>query len=105
MTAPRPPVFGLDLDGQTRCVHWRSPLDIVALKLACCRVYYACRDCHDALADHPAKVWPVADWDELAAMCGACGHQMSAAAYQTCDDRCPACTAAFNPGCRRHQHL
>ncbi|HTX48644.1 MAG TPA: CHY zinc finger protein [Caulobacteraceae bacterium] len=105
MIAARPPVFGLDLDSQTRCAHWRGPLDIVALKLRCCGRYYACRECHDALEDHAARVWPRAEWDELAAMCGVCGHEMSAAAYQACDDRCPACGAAFNPGCRLHRHL
>jgi len=105
MTTPRPLVLGLDLDRQTRCAHWRSPRDIVALKLHCCRIYYACRDCHDALAGHAAEVWPRAEWDEMAAMCGACGHEMSGSAYQACDDRCPVCGAAFNPGCRLHRHL
>jgi uncharacterized CHY-type Zn-finger protein len=105
----RPPVFGLDLDRETRCRHWRSPRDIVALRLPCCGRYYACRACHDALADHEARVWPRADFDQAAAqpaaMCGVCGHEMSAAAYLECADRCPACAAAFNPGCRLHRHL
>jgi len=101
----RPAVFGVDLDGETRCAHWRSPRDVVALKMRCCGNYYACRDCHDALADHPATLWPRAAWNENAALCGVCGEQMSVARYLACEDRCPACGAAFNPGCRLHRHL
>ena len=101
----RPDVRGLDLDAETRCAHWRSPLDIVALKMRCCGVYYACRDCHDALAGHAAEVWPRATWDTPAVLCGACGTELSIAAYLACDDRCPACAAPFNPGCKLHRHL
>ena len=101
----RQDVRGVDLDPQTRCAHWHSPLDIVALKLRCCGTYYACRDCHDALAAHAAQLWPVADRDVPAVLCGACGHQMIAAAYLACEDRCPACAAPFNPGCKLHRHL
>jgi len=53
----RPTVHGLELDAQTRCAHWRSPLDIVAIRMWCCGAYYACRQCHDAMADHPAQLW------------------------------------------------
>ena len=51
---------GIDLDAQTRCAHDRSALDVVALRMRCCGNYYACRERHDALADHPAAVWPPA---------------------------------------------
>ena len=96
---------GLDLDAQTRCAHWRSPLDVVALKLACCGVYYACRDCHDALAGHAAQVWPPDAAAELAVLCGVCGGELTVAEYLACEDACPRCGAGFNPGCRRHRHL
>jgi uncharacterized CHY-type Zn-finger protein len=101
----RPPVFGLDLDPQTRCAHWHSDLDIIAIRMACCGRYYACRECHDALESHPARVWPVEQFDEPAILCGACGTELSIAAYLACDNRCPACAAAFNPGCAKHKHL
>lgn len=101
----RPEVRGLDLDPETRCAHWHSPLDIIAIKMRCCGVYYACRDCHDALADHPAQVWPRSAWAEAAVLCGACGTELSINAYLACDNRCPACGAAFNPGCKLHHHL
>ena len=100
-----PEVRGLELDPQSRCAHWHSPLDIVALKMRCCCVYYACRACHDALADHPAQLWPLAERDASAVLCGACQAELSIAAYLACDDACPACAAPFNPGCKLHRHL
>ena len=101
----RPTVRGLELDAQTRCAHWRSPLDIIAIKMRCCGVYYACHDCHEALAGHPPKVWPAGEWDEAAILCGACGAELSVRAYLACESRCPSCAAPFNPGCHKHRHL
>ncbi len=101
----RPPVHGLELDPETRCAHWRGPLDIIALKMRCCGRYYACHACHDALENHPVRVWPKAEWDQTAVLCGACGHELSVHAYLASGSRCPACEAAFNPGCRNHHHL
>jgi uncharacterized CHY-type Zn-finger protein len=102
---PRPEVRGVGLDAQTRCAHYRGPLDIVALKLRCCRVYYACRECHDALAGHPAEVWPITERDHAAILCGACGAELTIAAYLHAGDACPRCAAPFNPGCRSHHPL
>jgi uncharacterized CHY-type Zn-finger protein len=99
------PVWGLDLDPETRCAHYGSPVDIVAIKMKCCRVYYACKDCHDALAGHPLKAWLATERDELAVMCGACGTEMPIRRYLACADACPACGEAFNPGCRHHHHF
>lgn len=103
--AARPAVFGVDLDPQTRCAHWRSPLDVIAIRMKCCGDYYACRDCHDVLADHPAQVWPRVEWDQAAILCGVCSAELSIRGYMDCDNRCPACGAAFNPGCRLHYPL
>jgi uncharacterized CHY-type Zn-finger protein len=44
-------------------------------------VYYACRECHDALADHPVLVWPMSEWDQAAILCGACGMELSVKTY------------------------
>jgi uncharacterized CHY-type Zn-finger protein len=97
-------VLGIDVDGQTRCAHYRSALDIVAIQMRCCGAFYACKDCHDALAGHPVRVWPRGEWSEKAILCGACGARLSIAAYVGGDHRCPACGAPFNPGCRHHHH-
>ena len=103
MSRERPPVLGLDLDPQTRCAHWHGALDVVALKMRCCGTYHACRDCHDALADHPAQVWPRGEFDQPAVLCGVCSAELTVSEYLVCDDRCPRCGAGFNPGCRKHR--
>ncbi len=41
--------FGIGLDSSSRCYHYHTKLDIVALKCAVCQKYYACYKCHDAL--------------------------------------------------------
>jgi len=105
MAPARHAVRGLDLDPQTRCAHWRSPLDIVAIKMRCCGAWYACKDCHEALAGHPIEVWPRGSWGERAILCGACGAELSINDYMSSGDRCPACAASFNPGCRTHYHF
>jgi uncharacterized CHY-type Zn-finger protein len=102
---PRPAVQGLEVDPETGCSHWRSPLDVIAIRMRCCGEYYACKDCHDALAGHPIQVWPRAEFGQLAVLCGVCGTELTVRAYLDCGNRCPACGAAFNPGCRLHYHF
>ena len=95
---------GVNLDLQTRCAHYRGPTDIIAIKMKCCGVYYACKDCHGALADHEIAVWPETEWDQEAILCGACGFVLIIWEYMQSNSRCPACRAEFNPGCRNHYH-
>jgi len=102
MTEHRPQVNGVDVDAQTRCRHYNKPVDIIAIKMKCCGVYYACKDCHDALAGHAIEVWPHDEWNENAVLCGACSSELSIAQYLACNNVCPACETAFNPGCRNH---
>jgi uncharacterized CHY-type Zn-finger protein len=100
-----PGVRGINLDAQTRCLHYHSAADIVAIKMKCCGIYYACKDCHIALAGHAIAVWPRSDRDQQVVLCGACGAELTIRAYLNCDSRCPACRAEFNPGCRSHHHF
>jgi uncharacterized CHY-type Zn-finger protein len=100
-----PRVIGIDLDPQTRCAHYHSTLDIIAIKMKCCGIYYACKECHDALADHVIEVWPRSDWDQAAVLCGACGVELTIYQYLGCSSKCPACSSPFNPGCRNHHHF
>jgi uncharacterized CHY-type Zn-finger protein len=93
------------LDAETRCLHYRSELDIIAIKMACCGVYYACKDCHDALAGHEIKAWPRPEWGAPAILCGACGLELTIREYMDSGSRCPRCAARFNPGCRSHYHF
>jgi uncharacterized CHY-type Zn-finger protein len=98
------PVRGVQLDEATRCAHYHGPLDIVAIRFPCCGTYFACHACHAALADHPAARWPSAAHDHRAVRCGHCASELTIAQYLGCGDRCPVCTAPFNPRCHTHHH-
>jgi uncharacterized CHY-type Zn-finger protein len=98
-------VRGVELDDQTRCAHYHSALDIIAVKMRCCGIYYACKDCHEALADHPIKVWPKEKWGHKAILCGSCGEELSISDYMATGYKCPTCSADFNPGCQNHYHF
>lgn len=101
-------VKGVGLDAETRCAHYASERDIIAIKFHCCRTYYPCYRCHRETAAHPASLWPAEASGEKAVLCGACGHELTIRRYtgQAGDNpHCPRCGAGFNPGCRRHYHL
>lgn len=98
-------VFGVDIDSETRCAHWHSPLDIIAIKFKCCGRWYPCFDCHSELEDHQPDVWPSFEFDEKAVLCGSCGHQLSVAEYLASHSKCTKCEAEFNPGCAKHYYL
>ena len=105
MDTTTPHIHGIGADGQTRCAHYRTAVDVIAIKMKCCGLYYACKDCHDALAHHAIETWPRSEWDTLAVMCGVCGTELSTRQYMNSNDRCPACDAKFNPACRNHYHF
>ena len=100
----RESVRGIDLDPQTRCAHYHGPTDIIAIRMKCCGEYYACKDCHGALAGHPIELWPEAQWNERAILCGACKSQMSIREYLQSNYKCSVCAAQFNPKCKNHYH-
>ena len=102
MTDVRASVRGVELDEQTRCAHYHSPLDIVAIRMKCCDTYFACKECHEELADHAIKVWSHAEWGQKAILCGACGAEHTIESYMASENRCPACGAGFNPCCSKH---
>ena len=102
VTTRHPEVRGIELDSQSRCQHYRGPTDIIAIKMECCRIYYACKDCHTSLAGHAATVWPESQWDERAILCGACSAELTIRQYMGSGYSCPTCRAQFNPGCRNH---
>jgi uncharacterized CHY-type Zn-finger protein len=77
----------------------------VAIKMRCCEAYYACIECHSALAGHPAQVWPRDLWHREAVLCGVCELEMSVVEYLESGNLCPRCATPFNPGCRNHYHL
>jgi uncharacterized CHY-type Zn-finger protein len=105
MSPLAPEVLGLNLDPQTRCLHYHGPTDIIAIKMKCCATYYACKECHDALAAHPLAVWPQLEWHQKAILCGACRSELTISAYLQSSSVCPNCHSAFNPSCRDHHHF
>jgi uncharacterized CHY-type Zn-finger protein len=99
-------VHGLGLHPHTQCLHFHQPWDVVAIRFFCCNAFYSCRLCHDALADHPAELWPAeAARREPVLLCGLCGRTMNLEEYLAAASRCPGCAAPFNPGCLGHLHL
>jgi len=97
-------VHGRLLDDETRCAHWHTELDVIAIRFACCGEYYACRDCHDELAEHEPAVWPAGDRSTRAVLCGVCETELTIGQYAAVE-ACPACASEFNPGCRLHWNL
>ena len=100
---PSEEVNGIEIDDETRCAHYGSETDVVALRFGCCGEYYACFRCHGEIADHPPEAWPVRRRSEPAVRCGVCGADLTAEAYVSVD-ACPECGARFNPGCADHYH-
>jgi len=103
--APKIEIRGKTIDNHTRCVHYHSPLDIIAIKFKCCGQYYPCHQCHEEEAGHAAKVWKKEEWNNKAILCGICKNEMSVHQYINSGDLCPYCNTSFNPGCRLHYHL
>ena len=50
-------VKGKLTDTHTRCVHYHSPLDVIAIKFKCCNQYFACYYCHQEEAGHEPTLW------------------------------------------------
>lgn len=112
-------VHGQLVDDETRCVHWHSPLDVIAIKFRCCKMFYACYDCHKAEQSHtPQRYHVKQDSEEHVVLCGACFRSMTFDQYAMGDDdgatvastprpglACPFCKHQFNPGCRFHYGL
>jgi uncharacterized CHY-type Zn-finger protein len=97
-------VYGATVDDETRCIHYRTPADIVAIKFACCGRYYPCHLCHAEAETHEARQWPVAERETRAILCGVCKSELTISTYLEVL-ACPNCGSPFNEGCRLHTHL
>ena len=98
-------VFGTDVDRQTRCAHYKSNVDIIAIKFKCCERWFSCFQCHAEHTNHQPEVWSVSERNTLAVLCGKCGHQLSITEYFECASICPKCRNEFNPRCTLHYNL
>lgn len=98
-------IKGSVLDDETRCTHYHTQRDIVAIKFFCCQTYYPCFSCHEEEGCGSPAAWPKEQFEQKAILCGSCGHELSINRYLQSASRCPYCKAPFNPGCRLHWHL
>ncbi len=98
-------VKGKIIDDQTRCVHYHSELDIIAIKFRCCLDYYPCHSCHAETAGHPAVPWGKEERNEKAILCGACKSELTIREYLESGNKCPVCSQLFNPNCSLHYPL
>lgn len=97
-------VHGRVVDEQTRCAHYASELDVVAIQFFCCRRWYPCLRCHNEAESHEIVVWPREQRGRRALLCGVCQSTLSIADYLVADS-CLVCAARFNPGCSLHHHV
>jgi uncharacterized CHY-type Zn-finger protein len=95
---------GNQVNERTQCAHYHSERDIIAIQFKCCGDFYACIHCHQELAGHQPQVWPKAEFNAPAILCGNCHTTISIATYLKSNNTCPQCAAAFNPGCANHYH-
>lgn len=98
-------VKGAAIDSETRCIHYHSKKDIIAIKFYCCQTYFPCYACHSSVADHETILWPKSQFSKKAILCGACKKELTILEYMDCQSVCPHCSAKFNPGCSLHAHL
>lgn len=98
-------VHGIAVDIRTGCEHYRSNLDIIAIKFKCCQLYYSCYFCHESLADHPVEIWQACEVGKTAVLCGNCKRQFTIQEYLQANNNCQHCGAQFNLGCKTHYHL
>ena len=92
---------GLLVDDESRCVHYHSDKDIVALQCYDCKKYYACYRCHNTLETHTFCPYPLNLKEDRLILCGSCGNTLTYVEY-TEKGTSPFCNAAFNPACQNH---
>lgn len=96
-------VYGIGLTEWGGCLHYHSPLDIIAVHFLCCHRYYACYECH--CSDHLPLRWSLSDLSQKAILCCRCGNELSLGEYLNKPSHCPSCLSLFNPKCKNHWHL
>lgn len=99
-----PKVYGSLVDYETRCIHYHSFLDVIAIKFKCCNKYYPCFQCHNEHEPHSIQRWSKNEFNVKAILCGICHHELSIQDYMMTDS-CPNCHSHFNPSCKSHYHL
>ncbi|WP_163526142.1 CHY zinc finger protein [Halobacillus ihumii] len=104
MCKHHPFVKGVNVDQHTKCAHYHTDVDIIAIKFYCCNDYYACYFCHQEVSNHNVSKWPKSRWSERAILCGSCKHELTISEYMA-STNCPHCESRFNEKCSNHFHL
>ena len=95
---------GLLVDDESRCVHYHSDKDIVALQCYECQKYYACYQCHNELESHTFSPYPLNLKQDRPILCGSCKKTLTYEKYRE-KGSCPYCAALFNPACQSHHSM
>src|SRR5699024_8847876 len=94
----------LTVDDESRCTHYHTPLDIIAIKFKCCNKFYSCYKCHNENENHEIIRWEKDEFDEQAIICGVCNQTRSTNDYML-SEVCQHCSAIFNHRCKYHHHI
>ncbi|GEN45977.1 CHY zinc finger protein [Alkalibacillus haloalkaliphilus] len=97
-------VFG-SIDQETRCNHYNTEVDRIAIKFKCCKEYFPCYKCHEEHTSHAIEKWAKDERDTKAILCGSCGNELTIHEYTNHGTHCPKCNAQFNINCQMHYHL
>ncbi|RKQ28429.1 CHY zinc finger protein [Oceanobacillus halophilus] len=93
------------VDQETRCKHYDSLQDRIAIKFPCCQEYFPCYQCHKEHGCGGREIWLRTEFHQKAILCGSCKKEMSIQSYICSQSECPKCQVSFNPGCKWHHHL
>lgn len=97
-------IHGKTVDDETRCTHYQTEKDIIAIKFKCCNRYYPCYKCHEECEDHAVIRWERDEFSEKAILCGVCKTEHTINEYLGANN-CKACNAQFNEHCQNHYPL
>jgi uncharacterized CHY-type Zn-finger protein len=98
-------IYGTLLDQVTRCIHYNTIKDIIAIKFKCCEKYYPCIYCHNEAENHEVQVWLKDEFYHKAVYCGECKSELTITEYLNNPAHCPKCQSIFNPNCSLHKHF
>lgn len=99
-------VYGAVVDSATRCVHYHTDVDIIAIKFKCCGRYFPCFQCHNEERGHEVERWNWKDLEnEEVVLCGSCKKELTFSEYNDGQAQCKFCLAQFNPKCALHYDL
>lgn len=97
------------VDNHTRCSHYHTVKDIIALKFKCCGIYWPCYQCHLEISACQATQRYSTEELKFQSMfvilCGQCYNELTFDEYNRNTYKCIYCDSEFNPGCLLHYDL